>query len=138
LIVDTSALVAVVRGEKGNERILAALLEDEGLIPTPVLVEFERVTALEGNAPDPDARELLRLLFNGRLAPAPFSAADALIAADANARHGSGNARGGKLNLLDLMVYAVAVRTDRPILCTGKDFGSTGIELHPATRTGAG
>lgn len=134
MIVDTSALVAVVRVEKGRERILTALLEDEGIIPTPVIVEFERVTALEGNAPDPDARELLRLLFDGRIASAPFTAADALIAADANARHGTGNGRGGALNMLDLMVFGMAVRSDRPILCTGRDFGSTGIALHPASR----
>ena len=136
MIVDTSALVAVVRVEVGRDRILTALLEDEGIVPTPVLVEFERVTALAGNAPDPDARELLRLLFEGRISSAPFTAADALIASDANARHGTGNGRGGSLNMLDLMVYGMAVRADRSVLCTGKDFGATGIGLHPASRYG--
>ena len=45
-----------------------------------------------------------------------------------------GNSKGGKLNLLDLMVYAVAKRTGRPILCTGRDFASTDADIHPASR----
>ena len=40
----------------------------------------------------------------------------------------------GTLNLLDLMVYAVAKRTERPILCTGKDFTTTDADIHPASR----
>ena len=45
-----------------------------------------------------------------------------------------GNSKGGKLNLLDLMVYAVAKRTGRPILCTGRDFASADADIHPASR----
>lgn len=63
-----------------------------------------------------------------------FDADDAAVAAEANMAHGTGNGRGGSLNLLDLMVYAVARRLGLPILCTGRDFAATGIDLHPASR----
>ncbi len=59
---------------------------------------------------------------------------DAHLAEAANEAHGTGNHRGGTLNLLDLMVYGMAKRTGRPILCTGRDFAATGIAIHPASR----
>jgi ribonuclease VapC len=46
----------------------------------------------------------------------------------------SANGRGGRLNLLDLMVYAAARRTGLPILCTGADFAASGAAVHPASR----
>ena len=45
-----------------------------------------------------------------------------------------GNSKGVKLDLLDLMVYAVAGRTGPQILCTGRDFASTDADIHPASR----
>lgn len=65
----------------------------------------------------------------------PFTAEDAEIAGEANRAHGKGNGKGGTLNLLDLMVYAMARRLAEPILCTGRDFAATGIDIHPASRT---
>ena len=56
------------------------------------------------------------------------------IASQANARYGSGNGQGGPLNLLDLMVFAVARERGEPLLCTGKDFAATDLTLHAASR----
>ena len=60
----------------------------------------------------------------------------ARLSVEANIRYGSGNGKGGKLNLLDLMVYAAAKALDMPILCTGYDFMSTDAKIHPASRIG--
>ena len=38
------------------------------------------------------------------------------------------------LNLLDLMVYAVAKERGEPPLCTGNDFATTDLVMHPASR----
>jgi ribonuclease VapC len=40
------------------------------------------------------------------------------------------------LNLLDLMVYAVAKERGMPLLCTGNDFATTDLAIHPASRVG--
>jgi ribonuclease VapC len=64
----------------------------------------------------------------------PFNADHARTAAEANARHGKGMGQGGKLNLLDLMVYAEAKQRGEPLLCTGKDFAASDALLHPACR----
>lgn len=134
MIVDSSALVAVYRRERGFEAILAAVAAG-ARIPTPVLVEFERVVTKGGSLPAENAQSFLKQLIDGLGASVePFTAADAAIASKANVEHGSGNGRGGRLNLLDLMVYATARRLGLPILCTGTDFASTGIAIHPASR----
>lgn len=136
MIIDTSALVAVANRERGRESIEQALLTEPGIIPAPVLVELARVTALRGNVVDPDTALMMNELLNEGISIEPFTLADARLAEAANVEHGTGNGRGGTLNLLDLMVYGMALRTRRPILCTGRDFAATGIALHPASRIG--
>jgi ribonuclease VapC len=135
LIVDTSALVAVAFAEAEHEPILDALLNETGFVPAPVLVEYRRVMSLAGNAPSPAGELLLQRLLERRLSVEPFGSADAHEASAANAPHGSGNGRGGTLNLLDLMVYGMGRRMNLPILCTGRDFAATGIAIHPASRS---
>jgi ribonuclease VapC len=134
LIIDTSALVAVCWAERGSGAMHAALLGGYGFIPAPVIVEFRRVTALVGNQPDPLVESLLGDFMRAGVTVLPFDAACADAAAAANLRFGSGNGRGGPLNLLDLMVYGAAKATGLPILCTGKDFAATDAILHPASR----
>jgi ribonuclease VapC len=134
LIVDSSALVALYRRETGFEAILDAV-ESGGRIPAPVLVEFERVVTRGGSLPADTAQSFLKqLIVRFGVAVEPFTAEDAAIASRANVEHGAGNGRGGRLNLIDLMVYAAARRLNMPILCTGTDFASTGIAIHPASR----
>lgn len=133
MIVDTSALVAVLRTEVGWEELRAAVVDGGGLIPAPVLVEFARVTALTRNRPHSGAALLIEIA-RSRNSIASFTLEDALEAEAANERYGTGNGRGGTLNLLDLMVYGMAKRTGRQILCTGRDFAATDAAIHPASR----
>jgi ribonuclease VapC len=138
LIVDTSALVAVIRNEDGAEQIIAALSRDtiNAHIPAPVLLELQRVVSGVGNRPHPNALALIDWLDKEGAQILPFSKAMANEAVAANERFGSGNGKGGPLNLLDLMVYSVAMTLDMPILCTGKDFVRTDAKIHPASRIG--
>jgi ribonuclease VapC len=134
LIVDSSAIVAVIRREDGFRPILEALLTEHGLIPAPALVETHRVTAGAGNELHPGTSAFLAQLEDNGIVVETFTTADAGLAIAANQHYGRGNGRGGRLNMLDLMVYAVAKRTNLPILCTGRDFATTDIAIHPASR----
>ena len=75
-----------------------------------------------------------RLMKKG-LSVVPFDQTHAKITSTARELYGKGNGRGGLLNFGDLMVYAIAKQRGEPILCTGRDFASTDIEIHPASRT---
>ena len=136
MIVDTSALVAVAYDEDGSTEIALALMAEAGVIIAPVFVEFCRVTAGPDNRPSIAAETLLAALRDCQIGVAPFDirAADAAVAA--NVHYGSGNEAGGKLNLLDLMVYGAAKVAGLPILCTGRDFAATDALIHPASRVG--
>ena len=135
VIVDTSALVAIAKFEPHAKTLHDAIVAEGAIVPAPVLVEYNRVTTDRGKRPDPAAQDVLRFLMAKALTVEPFTAADAEIAVAADAQHGLGNGRGGTLNFGDLMVYAVAKRLAKPILCTGGDFAAAGADLHPASRT---
>lgn len=136
MIVDTSALVASLYGEAGADRIDQALLAGTGLLPAPVVVELHRVTSDDANLPDPDIVQLVEKLIAGGYQILPFDEDMTRISVEANVHYGSGNGRGGRLNMLDLMVYAAAKARDMPILCTGNDFSLTDAKIHPASRAG--
>ena len=112
-----------------------ALANEEGGLPTPALVEFHRVTRRRGLDTYAIALKMLAEWQLAGLKLIPLIEEAAIAAIEANARYGKGNFEGGKLNLLDLMVYGVAKTTGRPILCTGDDFATTDIAIHPASRT---
>ncbi|KAB7647423.1 type II toxin-antitoxin system VapC family toxin [Polymorphobacter fuscus] len=131
LIVDTSALVAIIKAEDGDAMMQAALVDEPAGLPAPAFVELNRVMATIGNRPDARVQALVEAFG---LQILPFGPEDAAAAVVANEVFGSGNGRAGPLNMLDLMVYGVARATGLPILCTGKDFAATDADLHPASR----
>jgi ribonuclease VapC len=134
VIVDTSALIAILYEEDHAEILSNAISTGPSILPAPVVVEFFRVAERRALAWRQGARELLGSLIGNGATIISFDEADARFAADANARYGQGMGQGGKLNLLDLMVYAAAKRRGEALLCTGRDFAQTDVEIHPASR----
>ena len=137
MIVDTSALFAILTLEDEHERLLKALTTQEGLLPAPAWVEFRRVASRSKRTSDDKAALFLDDLLRRHLHILDFRAEHARVAMAANRLYGIGVTPGGTLNLLDLMVYACARVERRPILCTGRDFAATDAAIHPASRTDA-
>ena len=135
MIVDTSALAAIAFAEAGADQLLDAILTERAWLPAPALTEFQRVAALRGPGFDTIAADLLGVLERAGLEVVAYDRAHAVIASQAQLVYGKGNGRGGALNLLDLMVYATAKDRDLPLLFTGRDFLTTDIRVHPASRT---
>jgi ribonuclease VapC len=132
VVVDTSALIAILTGEEGADALLDDLDAEPALLPAPARVEFLRVASGSRLQLAVQAQQLLAEWEGGGLATIPFGARHAEIASEAKSIYGWGNGQGGPLNLLDLMVYAVAKQRDMPLLCTGKDFAATDLALHAA------
>lgn len=122
--------------EAGWEPMWDALISERGFIPAPVIVELHRVTGDAANNQHPNVVVLLDAVASCRISVTPFDDVMAQAAAAANPLYGSGNGRGGKLNMLDLMVYGTAKARALPILCTGQDFAATDALIHSASRTG--
>jgi ribonuclease VapC len=135
LIIDSSTICAILMGEDGWQRLKDAIDQEPHIvIPAPVLTETNLVLGGRG----PKFVEALSVFIDTMIVKGvtviPFEQRHADITTTARERYGKGNGRGGMLNFGDLMVYAVAKDRGEPLLCTGADFASTDLELHPASR----
>jgi ribonuclease VapC len=127
MIVDTSAIVAIVMREHGFEAVQARLAAGGPAgIGAPTLVETGIVLSARMQG---DARGLLaRLLAEASIAVVPFGEDHYLVALDAWQRFGRGRHR-ARLNFGDCLSYATASLAGRPLLCVGEDFAETDLEL---------
>jgi ribonuclease VapC len=129
VIVDTSALVAVVVRETGYEAVLAKLDRPDAnaAMGTPTVVELGIVLSARLAI---NARSLVTdLLEHFEIAEVPFADAHWRAAIEAFWRYGRGRHRAA-LNFGDCLTYAVAHLADEPLLFVGDDFAVT--DLVPA------
>jgi len=124
MIVDTSALVAVLRREDGAERLVDYLLSGaEVRISAGTLLETRIVAERDGGA-----AELDELLETVGVEVVPVDARQVSLAFEGFRRFGKGRHRAG-LNFGDLFAYALARAYDEPLLYRGTDFIHTDIAL---------
>lgn len=134
MIIDTSALVAISTGEGGWEVLRRAIASSQCVVPATALTELQLVTQARKDRVAAVARELIAELLSTGTEIAAFERRHSEITSAAGERYGKGNGSGGRLNFGDLMVYAVAKQRGEPLLCTGNDFATTDLEIHPASR----
>jgi ribonuclease VapC len=135
LIIDSSALIAIMFNEPKWQELRNAIEDsDVALIPAPVLTEIRLVVSGRGRAQSAGVEKLIQTLLDKGANVVAFEHRHAEITNGARERFGKGNGRGGQLNFGDLLVYAVAKDRDEPLLCTGRDFATTDLTLHPASR----
>jgi len=123
MVVDTSALMAIVRGEPEAEACREAIgAEQEILIAAPNLAEALIVAGgreLHG--------EMARLLSDLAMDVAPVNEAAAYAAVRTYFSWGKGFHK-AKLNFGDCFAYALAKEHDCPLLFVGDDFARTDVK----------
>lgn len=129
MIVDTSALVALILQEPSAEAVERSLV-DAGLvgIGAPTLVEAGMVLLSRAGSSGTDA--LGAVLAHYEIAPVSFDDRHHRLAMSAFSQFGKGRHPAG-LNMGDCFSYASARRAARPLLCIGNDFPQTDLELVP-------
>ncbi len=127
MILDSSAIVAVLLRQPGYEPLLERLAGQEGAgIGAPTLTETGIVMAAKLGL---SGRTLLaRFLQESRLLTIPFGDDHWSVAVDAFVRFGKGRHQAA-LNFGDCLTYAVARLADEPLLCLGDDFAQTDLVL---------
>jgi ribonuclease VapC len=125
MIVDSSAIVAILLREPGYEQLLDCLAADENAgIGAPTLAETGIVLVAKMGLM---ARTLLaRFIDEAELVVVPFDDDHWQVATDAFVRFGKG-LHTAALNFGDCMTYAVARLADEPLLYVGKDFVQTDL-----------
>jgi ribonuclease VapC len=125
LILDTSAVVAMIREEKGSDRLVEAMEgAGEVAIGTPTL--FEASIVLVGRYGVAGRSMLSRFLEEKEVISIPFDERHWNAAAEAHIRYGKGR-HPARLNYGDCMTYATAKVADAPLLYVGNDFSQTDV-----------
>ncbi|MCL2788287.1 MAG: type II toxin-antitoxin system VapC family toxin [Micrococcales bacterium] len=129
MIVDSSAIVAILKGEPDSEALLSALGQAPVLkMSTATYVELHAVVGTRG---DPSqSRRVDAMLKRLGIRLVPFDNEQAIIAKDAYRDFGKGSGHPARLNLGDSFSYALAAQTAEPLLFVGDDFTHT--DLRPA------
>lgn len=126
MIVDSSALVAIVKGEADAETLLESLLTvPRPAISAATLVEVSIV--IDGTRDPVRVTRFEELLASLELDVAPLTAAQATIARQAYRDYGRGSGHPARLNLGDCFSYALAKDRGEPLLYIGDDFARTDI-----------
>ncbi len=130
IVVDTSALMAILKGEPEAGACRAIVeVEDDLLIAAPTLTEALIVAM--GNQL---FGEMAALISDLSLTVVPFSESHAYAAVRGYQRWGKGF-NPAKLNLGDSFAYALAMELGCPLLFVGQDFGQTDVAAFDLPRS---
>jgi ribonuclease VapC len=126
VIVDTSAVVAIVLDEPHSEQ-LAELLLDATAPKMSAATAVEVSAVLTRRLRPEDQRRVERLLEEWEIELVPFDAEQAAIASRAYRDFGRRSGHPAALNLGDCYSYALADVTGEPLLFVGDDFVHTDV-----------
>jgi ribonuclease VapC len=127
MIIDSSAVLAVIGKEPGHERIvheLAASQETRMGAPT----QLETGIVLTARLGPRGKTILARFLQENAIQIVAFDEDHAAVALDAYSRFGKGR-HPAALNFGDCCTYATASVSGEPLLCVGDDFRQTDLPL---------
>jgi ribonuclease VapC len=127
LIVDPSALVAIVFQESDAERYADALADARtpSLLSAPGYLEASIV--IDGLRDPVVGYQLDAVIKVSRIRIEPFTEEQARIARQAYRDFGRGSGHPAKLNFGDCISFAMAKALSEPLLYKGNNFGHTGI-----------
>lgn len=127
MILDSSAIVAIVLREPGYEELVRKIASAEAVaVGAPTLAEAGIVLTARLER---DARGMLQgLLREWEAVTVAFGEEHWRESLSAYERFGRGRHR-ARLNFGDCMAYAVARLAGESLLCTGEDFARTDLEL---------
>lgn len=126
MIVDTSAIVAILQDEPTAPTCLEALAADSApKMSAATAVELYAVADARGLPAQ--ARRVDSLLEKLGIEIVAFDPAQAALARNAYRDFGKGSGSPAKLNLGDCFAYALAAKTLEPLLFVGDDFTHTDI-----------
>ena len=131
IVLDSSVLVGIIKGEPDAERLLDLLASEECAIGAPTLVETRAWCSI--NLATRSAGWLEDFVASGPGAIIPFSHEMADAASRAFDRFGRALGHPAKLNFGDCMAYAVSALMRAPLLFKGGVFGLTDVMAHPAS-----
>jgi ribonuclease VapC len=126
MIIDTSAIIAILRGEPEAQR--CALAIETHSIRRMSAANFVEAAVVIDASRDPIAsRRFDELMKEAQISIESVTEAQAQVAREAYRDFGKGSGHPAKLNFGDCFAYALAKSTGQPLLFKGDDFIHTDI-----------
>jgi ribonuclease VapC len=127
MVVDTSAILALLFGEPEAERIARCIAADPRRLASSFTV-LESALVVEARKGEAGGRELDLLLHRIGVESVPLTASHVEVARDAWRKFGKGK-HPANLTIGDCCVYALAKISGEPLLCKGEDFPRTDVAI---------
>lgn len=124
MIVDSSALMAVLEGEPGSDVVLRTAATTPCQMSVATMVELGIVADSRSTGHGARLDELVEALD---IALVPLSVQHGQIARAAYRRFGRGSGSRARLNFGDCFAYALSIATGKPLLFVGEDFRHTDV-----------
>jgi ribonuclease VapC len=130
VIVDTSAIIAVLRAEEDAPRFARALARRSEPRRLSAVNYVEAAVVIDGAREPIASRRLDDLIAKAAITIEPVTAEQAQIARAAYRDFGKGSGHRAGLNFGDCFAYALAKATGESLLFKGGDFSHTDVEPH--------
>jgi ribonuclease VapC len=126
MVLDTSAILAVLLGEPERELFITTMSAHELVMSAGTLLETLRVARLRRG--EEGVRDVWRLLEVQRIEVVPVDLEQVRLAEEGQRRFGRGRGeQPAVLNFGDLFAYALARALEAPLLFKGADFRATDV-----------
>lgn len=126
MIVDSSAIVAIVKDEPDAPRF-AAMLESIDELRISAATWLESAIVIDGDRDAQASRRFDELVREAELIIEPVTESQIRIARQAYREFGKGSGSPARLNFGDCLAYALAIDKGEPLLFKGDDFSHTGV-----------
>lgn len=127
MIVDTSAVIAILRDEPEAEDCARAI-ENSNVRRISAANFVEAAVIIDASRDAVASRRFDELVLEAQIVIEPVTEAQARIAREAYRDFGKGSGHQAKLNFGDCFAYALAKVTGEPLLFKGGDFEQTDIK----------
>ncbi|MGF1648162.1 MAG: type II toxin-antitoxin system VapC family toxin [Kineosporiaceae bacterium] len=127
MVIDTSALMAMLSGEPEAERF-EAMVESDPVRLMSTATALEAAIVVETRFGEPGGRELDLWLHRADVGLVAVDVAQLAAARRAHRRYGKGRHPAG-LNYGDCFSYALSAVSGEPLLFKGEDFGRTDVAV---------
>jgi ribonuclease VapC len=134
MVIDTSAIIAILLGEPEAESLIDAIASDPKRMVS-AFTALECAVVLEARKGPAAVREFDLLLHEGSIEQIDMDAEQVALAREAFRKFGKGR-HPAQLNIGDCCSYALAVLTGEPLLFKGDDFPRTDVKAALEASTG--
>jgi ribonuclease VapC len=128
IVVDSSALIAILEEEPEADRFLNAIRNAPRRLASAISV-YETGVVIGARRGWESAHELTAFLEQLGIEIVPFAEPQIAAALEAYSRYGKGMHSKARLNLGDCAAYALAKSMKTPLLFKGADFSETDVEI---------